>query len=72
MTTVKVIHKLMNEFCDTDFRQISMCLITYKTHGEDVRECVDNQVWLLISKQLETLLKIFELLGCVDLVKVTR
>ena len=59
MDRSKVIHELIDELGDSNFRQIAVRLVPNQPHRENVAERCGNQVRILADKQLQASCEIF-------------
>ena len=58
----KIIHILIDKFCNGDFRQITMRFIANESHRENVTQSRCDEMRILRDQQFEALSKIF--VGC--------
>ena len=58
MDTFKVVHELIYELNHAYFCQVPMRFISNQSHGKDIRQGIDHQVWIFAGKQLKPTFKI--------------
>src|SRR5258707_1289684 len=62
----EVIHKLVYELRDSDFREVAVRLVANQPHCENVAQSDRDQIWILPNKQAKAFEEIFKSLLAFD------